>query len=130
MFPKELKKKMHYLMEKTKNYKRYILNFAMAYGGREEVIDAAKKVTEMVKSGKLNVEDINEDVFSKNLYFNDEPDLIIRTGGEVRTSNFLIWQAAYSEWYFMIDKLWPEFEKEDLIRCIKEYGKRDRRFGR
>lgn len=130
MFPKELQEKMYYIMEHTKKYKRHTINFAMAYGGREEVIDATIKIAKQIKEGKLDIKDINEKTFDKNLYTSDEPDLIIRTGGEVRTSNFLIWQAAYSEWYFMIDKLWPEFEKEDLIKCIEEYGKRDRRFGR
>jgi len=129
MFPNDVQESMREVMERTKNYSDYVINFAMAYGGRTEVIDATRKVAEMVKNGKINVEDINEEVFSKNLYFNDEPDLIIRTGGEKRTSNFLIYQGAYSEWIFL-DKMWPEFEKEDLINCIEEYGKRDRRFGR
>ncbi len=129
MFPKMVQESMNEVMEKTKDYKDYIINFAMAYGGRTEVIDAAKKIAEMVKNGKLNVEDINEEVFSKNLYFKDEPDLIIRTGGEKRTSNFLIYQGAYAEWLFL-EKMWPEFEKEDLKEAIVEYGKRKRRFGR
>ncbi len=129
MFPKDVQESMKRIMEKTKDYNDYIINFAMAYGGRTEVIDATKKVAEMVKDGKINVEDINEEVFSKNLYFNDDPDLIIRTGGEKRTSNFLIFQGAYAEWLFL-DKMWPEFEKEDLKEAIVEYGKRKRRFGK
>ena len=129
MFPKDVQESMKEIMEKTKDYSNYVINFAMAYGGRTEVIDATRKVAEMVKNGKINVEDINEEVFSKNLYFNDEPDLIIRTGGEKRTSNFLIYQGAYSEWIFL-EKTWPEFEKEDLKKAIVEYGERERRFGR
>ncbi len=129
MFPKDVQESMKEIMEKTKKYNNYVINFAMAYGGRSEVVDATKRIVEMVKNGKLNVDDINEEVFSKNLYFNDEPDLIIRTGGEKRTSNFLIYQGAYSEWIFL-DKMWPEFEKEDLKKAILEYGERERKFGR
>ena len=129
MFPKDLQKLMHSITEKTKNNKGFIINFAMAYGGRQEVIDAVKKLVTRIKKGKLDIDQINESTFSKNLYTSDEPDLIIRTGGERRTSNFLIWQANYSEWVFL-DKLWPEFEKQDLIECLKDYSKRERRFGR
>ena len=129
MFPKDLQKIMHSITEKTKNNKGFIINFAMAYGGRQEVIDAVKKLVTRIKKGKLDIDQINESTFSKNLYTSDEPDLIIRTGGGRRTSNFLIWQANYSEWVFL-DKLWPEFEKQDLIECLKDYSKRERRFGR
>lgn len=129
MFPKDIQEKMNYLMEKTKNYDGYIVNFAMAYGGRAEVIDAVKRIAEQVKKGQLDIENINEESFSKNLYMEDEPELIIRTGGEKRTSNFLIWQSNYSEWFFL-EKMWPEFEKEDLVKVIYEYSKRERRFGK
>lgn len=128
-FPKDIQKVMHRLMEKTKNHKSYQINFAMAYGGREEVIDAVKKVVESIKKGKLNIEEINEKTFGKNLYLNHEPDLVIRTGGEHRTSNFLIWQSHYSEWFFL-EKMWPEFEKEDLIKVMEDFSKRERRFGK
>lgn len=129
MFPKDLQERMYKIMEKTKNYNRYIVNFAMAYGGRAEVTDAAKKIAQQVKEGKLNVEDINEEVFRKNLYLCDDPDMIIRTGNVTRISNFLPFQGAYSE-YFFLEKMWPEFEKEDLIKCIEEFKTRGRRFGR
>ena len=129
MFPKDIQEKMHEIMDKTKKYNQHIVNFAMAYGGREEVIDAVKKIGEQVKQGKLNIEEINEETFSKNLYSSDEPDLIIRTGGEKRTSNFLIWQSHYSEWFFL-EKFWPDFEKEDLINVIEDYKNRERRFGK
>ena len=129
MFPKEIQEKMNYLMEKTRHYNNYIINFAMAYGGREEVIDATKKILEQIEQGKLNIDQVNEETFSRNLYMNDEPDLIIRTGGEKRTSNFLVWQSHYSEWIFL-EKMWPEFEKEDLIKAIDDFSQRQRRFGK
>jgi tritrans,polycis-undecaprenyl-diphosphate synthase [geranylgeranyl-diphosphate specific] len=129
LFPKDIQRLMKELMDYTKNNKGYTLNLAMAYGGRQEVIDAVRKMAIQIKKGKLNLDNINEETFSKNLYMVDEPDLIIRTGGEKRTSNFLIWQANYSEWIFL-EKFWPEFEKEDLELCLEEYSRRKRRFGR
>jgi len=100
----------------------------MAYGGREEVVDATVKIAEQVKAGKLSIEDINEETFSRNLYTSDEPDLIIRTGGERRSSNFLAFQSAYSEWIYL-EKMWPEFTKQDFVDAIQEYTTRNRRFG-
>lgn len=129
MFPKDIQDKMHYLMNMTKDYDNYVINFAMAYGGRQEIIDATKKIAEQIKKGKLDIDQINEELFANNLYMEDEPELIIRTGKEHRTSNFLNFQSAYSEWIFF-EKMWPEFEKDDLIACIEEYKKRERRFGR
>jgi len=129
LFPKEVQKAMNELMEKTKDNIPYIVNFAMAYGGQEEVIDAVKKISEQVKEGKLDINKINEESFKDYLYLKDSPELIIRTGGEKRTSNFLNYQAAYSEWIYL-EKMWPEFEKEDFEECIKEYSSRQRRFGR
>jgi len=129
MFPKDIQEKIKKVMDKTKKNKKYIINFAMAYGGREEVIDAVKKVAEQVKKGKLDIDDINDETFSRNLYFSDEPDLIIRTGGERRSSNFLPYQSAYSEWIFL-DKMWPEFTKQDFKIAIENYMNRERRFGR
>lgn len=129
MFPQDIQDMLTEIMAKTKDHTRYILNFAMAYGGRAEVIDATKRIAEQVKEGKLDVEAINEETFSKNLYFSAEPDLIIRTGGEHRTSNFLPFQGAYAEWIF-VEKLWPEFEQEDFKACLEEYAGRQRRFGR
>jgi len=129
MFPRGVRERMEEIMERTKNHDKYVINFAMAYGGRAEVVDAVKKIAEQIKKGKLKIEDINEESFSRNLYMVDEPDLIIRTGGTKRMSNFLPLQGAYSELIFL-DKMWPEFEKEDFIKCVKEYGERERRFGR
>ena len=129
MFPKDVQERMNKLMEMTKDYSDYKVNFAMAYGGREEVIDAVRKLADDLKNGKVNIDQINEEVFAKNLYMDSNPELIIRTGGEKRTSNFLIWQSHYSEWIFL-DKLWPEFEKEDFLACIEDYNNRQRRFGK
>lgn len=129
MFPKDIQEKMKDLMDRTKGHKGHLINFAMGYGGRAEVMDAVRRVAEQVKAGTLDVDNINEEVFGKNLYMTDEPDLVIRTGGDHRTSNFLIWQANYSEWFFL-EKMWPEFEKDDLIKVIEEYGRRERRFGK
>ncbi len=129
MFSKEIQDAMYSIMEKTKDNTKYIINFAMAYSGRGEIVDAVRKIAEQVKNGKLDINSINEEIFSKNLYMEDQPDLIIRTGGDHRTSNFLNFQAAYSEWIFL-DKTWPEFEKQDFEQCIIEYGNRERRFGK
>ena len=129
MFPKNVQERMYKIMDLTKNYNKYIINFAMAYGGREEVLDATKKVAQLVKKGKLQVEDINEEVFAQGLYMKDEPDLIIRTS-ESRLSGFLPWQSTYSEIIFLPDVLWPEFDKRDFVACINEYQKRKRRFGK
>lgn len=129
LFDDELHNLMNEIMERTKDNNNLTINLAMAYGGQEEVIDAVKKIAEQVKKGELNVNKINEEVFENNLYMKSSPELVIRTGGERRTSNFLNYQAAYAEWIFL-EKLWPEFEKEDFVECLQEYSKRERRFGR
>ncbi len=129
MFPEDIQESMKKVMEKTKKYKKHIINIALAYGGRSEIVDATKRIAQEVKEGKLDIEKINEELFADHLYMKDEPDMIIRTGGEKRSSNFLNYQAAYSEWFYL-EKMWPEFEKEDFIQCIEEFKKRDRRFGR
>ncbi|MCK5283352.1 MAG: di-trans,poly-cis-decaprenylcistransferase [Nanoarchaeota archaeon] len=129
MFPNEMVEDMHRLMERTKGNKNYIVNFAMAYGGRAEIVDAVKKIAKEVKNNKISVNEIDEELVTQNLYLADEPDFIIRPGGEKRISNFLIWQSHYSEWIF-VDKLWPEFTKADIIDSIDEFKSRKRRFGR
>lgn len=129
MFPENVREKIKEIMELTKNHDKYIINFAMAYGGREEVVDATVKIAEQVKNGSLNINEINETIFENNLYMKDQPDLIIRTGGEKRVSNFLTFQGAYSEYVF-VEKMWPEFEKEDFVECLTEYSERKRRFGK
>ena len=128
MFPKDIRKAMLDIMEKTKKHNGFVVNFAMAYGGRQEIVDAFKKIAKKIKENKIKINNINEKLIKQNLYLKSEPDLVIRPGGEIRTSNFLTWQSVYSEWMF-INKLWPEFTKDDLINCIKEFNKRERRFG-
>jgi len=129
MFPKNLVDIIDKIVEKTKNNDGFVINFALAYGGREEITDAFKKIAQKILNGELNPEDIDEKLVQENLYLSSEPDLIIRTGGEKRTSNFLMWQSSYSEWFF-IDKTWPELSKEDLISIFEEFKQRDRRFGK
>lgn len=129
MFPQPVQDGMRRLMELTKDNTPYRVNFAMAYGGREEVLDAVKKIGEDIKKGAVDVEKLNEELFGKYLYLNSDPELIIRTGGEKRTSNFLAWQGIYSEWFFL-EKTWPEIEKADLVAVLEEFRQRERRFGR
>ena len=118
-------------MDDTKDNKRMTLTLCLSYSGRWEIVDAVKNVAEKVKSGELDVEQIDENCFSKYLSTSDMPDpeLLIRTSGEERISNFLLWQLAYSEFYFT-DKLWPDFGKEDLYSAIISYQNRERRFGK
>ena len=118
----QLQEMINRIEEKTKKYNDYIINFAIAYSGRQEILSAVKKLIEREK-------EINEKNFQDCLWLSDEPDFIIRTGGEKRTSNFLPWQSVYSEWIFL-DKMWPEFTKQDLKKAIKEFKKRERRFGK
>ena len=117
-------------MERTKNNTGVTFNIALNYGGRDEIVRAVKKIAEQVKEGKIKIEDINEEMISNNLYTEGmpDPDLVIRTSGEIRLSNFLPWQVVYSEFLF-VDKNWPDFSEEDLDNAIIEYQKRTRKFG-
>ncbi len=124
LLPQDLCDSCLKLEGETAHHSDFIVNFCIAYGGRQELIEAVKKIIR----NKINAEDIDEDVISKNLYLQSEPDMIIRTGGEKRSSNFLSWQSGYSEWFFL-DKMWPEFEKEDLLNCVEEFKRRKRNFG-
>ena len=117
-------------MERTKNNTGITFNIALNYGGRDEIVRAVKKIAEQLENDKIKVEDINEEMISNNLYTEGEPDpdLVIRTSGEIRLSNFLPWQVVYSEFLF-IDKNWPDFSEKDLDEAIIEYQKRTRKFG-
>ncbi|RLF42188.1 MAG: di-trans,poly-cis-decaprenylcistransferase [Thermoplasmata archaeon] len=129
--PQDIQKAAKDLMEKTKDYNNYSLNIALAYGGREEILQAIRKIAEDVEKGEIKPEEITEEDFSKYLYTKDipDPDLILRTSGEERISNFLLWQLAYSELYFS-DVYWPAFQKKDFLKAISTYQQRKRRFGR
>jgi len=124
-FAKNLLREIEHLEESTKNNDGLILNIAFNYGGRAEIVDAAKKIIK-----KENINKINEEEFSKNLYLSDTPEveLLIRTGGEKRLSNFLLWELAYAELYFC-DTYWPDFSEDDLKAAIEDFNQRERRFG-
>lgn len=117
--------------EKTKSNTGITIGLCINYGGRDELIKAVKDISKSVKDGKIDVENIDEDTIKQNLYTKEleYPDLVIRTGGEQRISNFLIWQLAYSELYFT-DVYWPDFDKEELKKAIDEYERRNRRYGK
>lgn len=121
------------LEEKTKTYTGHYLNIAVAYGGRDEIVDSVRKIATFVQEGRLKPQDIDQKTIEQSLYTsyleNPEPDLVIRTSGEERLSGFLLWQSAYSELVFQ-DEYWPDFRKIDLMRAIRTYQKRSRRFGK
>ncbi|MGV8151394.1 MAG: polyprenyl diphosphate synthase [Candidatus Woesearchaeota archaeon] len=125
LFPKDVIDVCEKIMYKTKDNDNLIVNFAFGYGGREEILDAVKKIV----SENPSPESITEQYFADHLYIRSDADIVIRTGGAVRTSNFLPWQTIYSEWFF-IEKTWPEFEKEDLKKVLDEFKERERRFGK
>ena len=114
----------------TKNNSGIVMNIALNYGSREEIVHAVREIAEEAKDGSLAPEDITSETLSEHLYTKNQPDpdLIIRTSGEERLSNFMLWQAAYSEFYFS-RKLWPDFNKNDLYAAIADFQKRGRRFG-
>jgi len=130
LLPQDLREAIRYAEEKTKDYGDYNFNLAVGYGGREEIVQGIRKIAEAVKEGKLRASDISEKTFSDYLYTKDvpDPDLILRTSGEERISNFLLWQLAYSELYFS-DIYWPGFRKIDFLRAVRSYQLRKRRFG-
>ena len=128
LFPDDLRKEMEELIEETKDNDGFRVNFAVGYGGRAEIVDSIKKIIQKINNKEIGTKDVNEEMVSENLYLKSEPDIMIRPGGEKRMSNFLLWECAYSELFF-IDKLWPEFEKEDLVKVIEEFKARERRFG-
>lgn len=127
----EMNREIDKIEAQTRDHDRFIINIAISYGGRAEIVDAVKKIAEEIQSGNLSVDAIDEDLFSRYLYTEGlpDPDLIIRTSGEERLSGFLLWQSAYSELYFT-EVYWPAFRKIDFWRAIRIYQQRERRFGR
>jgi len=132
LLPKKLQEMIRQVEESTKDYDERFLNVALAYGGRAEIVDATRKIAQKVESGNLSPGDINEQLFEGYLYTahmpKQDPDLIIRTSGEERLSGFLLWQCAYSELCFL-DINWPDFRRIDLLRAVRTYQRRKRRFG-
>jgi undecaprenyl diphosphate synthase len=127
----DMRQKISRIEDQTKNNKSLFLNVAFSYGSRAEIIDATKKIAELVLNNKISISDINEELLVKNLYNHEipDPDLLIRTAGDLRISNFMLWQIAYSELYFT-KKYWPDFSKKDLLLAIKDFNKRERRYGK
>lgn len=129
--PKKCLKELKEAIEETKNNTRMTLTLALSYGSRAEMIDAIKKVALDVKAGEIAVEDINEELYQNYLYTHNlpDPELLIRTSGEQRISNFMLWQSAYTEFYFT-PIFWPDFHREALYEAIIAYQNRERRFGK
>ena len=132
LLPKSLQELIREVEEATKDYDQHFLNVALAYGGRAEIVDATKKIALEIERGRLKPDGINEQVFENHLYTahlpKQDPDLIIRTSGEERLSGFLLWQSAFSELCFL-DVYWRDFRRIDLLRAVRTYQKRKRRFG-
>ena len=128
--PAAMEAKIKAAKSRTADNKSLILNIALSYGGRQDIVRAAKGLARALKSGTVDEDSVTEEVFGRYLYTAGlpDPDLLIRTGGELRISNFLLWQTAYTELYFT-PVLWPDFGKEDFLRAIEEYRSRQRRFG-
>jgi undecaprenyl diphosphate synthase len=130
MLPQKCYNELIAAMDKTAGNTGLVLTLALSYSSRLEIVQAAKDIAYKVRNGKMDIDDINEESFGDNLYTSDMPDpeLLIRTSGEYRISNYLLWQIAYAELYFT-PKLWPDFRRDDLFEAIVDYQKRERRFG-
>jgi len=128
--PSKTRKEVERAIELTKNNKTLHLNIALSYGSRNEIVNAVKNIIKDYENNKIDIEEINEESFKKYLFTNDmpDPDLLIRTSGELRLSNFLLYQLAYTEFYFT-EVLWPDFNKNELIKAIENYQQRKRRYG-
>jgi undecaprenyl diphosphate synthase len=131
MLPKSAQKELLDVIKKTEKNSRMVLTLALSYGSREEIISAIKKISDKVKNNIISLDSIDESIINQHLYTQNLPDvdLLIRTSGEHRISNFLLWQIAYAELYFT-DVLWPDFKEDDLYEAIISYQKRERRFGK
>ena len=129
--PKNARKELNEVIKKTKNNTALTLTLALSYGSRDEIVNVIKNISKKVVNNKLQIEEINENVINNHLYTFSLPDVdfLIRTSGEKRISNFLLWQIAYAELYFT-NTLWPDFKKENLFNAIVEYQNRERRFGK
>jgi len=127
----KLKAKILEVEEFSKDNKNLILNVAFSYGARQELVEATKKIAIAIENKSININDINENLLKNFLYKPEipDPDLLIRTGGDFRVSNFLLWQIAYTELYFC-NKMWPEFGKQDLLKAINNFNQRERRYGK
>lgn len=127
----KLKAKILEVQEFSKDNKNLILNVAFSYGARQELVEATKKIAIAIENKSININDINENLLKNFLYKPEipDPDLLIRTGGDFRVSNFLLWQIAYTELYFC-NKMWPEFGKQDLLKAINNFNQRERRYGK
>jgi tritrans,polycis-undecaprenyl-diphosphate synthase [geranylgeranyl-diphosphate specific] len=130
LLPKRVQKSIDTVMKKTTDHDQYYYNMCVAYGGRQEIVDAIKNIAKDVRDGKIGINKINEGLVSSYLYTQDipDPDLIIRTSGEERISNFLLWQMAYAELYFT-DVFWPGLTKVEFLKAIRDYQLRRRRYG-
>jgi len=130
LIPESVREAIKEAEDATAHYDKRLFNIAIGYDGRLEIIDSFKKIIEQVQAGEITIDDVDEELVSKNLYTGglEDPNLIIRTSGEERLSGFLLWQSSYSELYFC-ETLWPELRKVDFIRAIRSYQERERRFG-
>ncbi len=131
LLPEKARKELLAVIDKTKHNNRMTLTLALSYGSREELLNAVKVISDKVKNNIISIDTIDESIINQHLYTRDLPDvdLVIRTSGEHRISNFLLWQIAYAEFYFT-DVLWPDFKEDDLYEAIISYQKRERRFGK
>ncbi len=131
MMPKSAQKELLEVMEKTKNNSRMTLTLALSYGSREEIVSAVKKISDKVKNNIISIDAIDDSIINEHLYTQNLPDvdLLIRTSGEHRISNFLLWQIAYAELFFS-EVMWPDFREEHLYEALMSYQKRERRFGK
>ncbi len=128
--PKAVRSELERVMEATKHYERWHLILALSYGGRTEIADAVRTIAEKVRAGELDPAQVDETLISRHLYLPDvpDPDLMIRTSGELRLSNFLLWELSYAEFYFT-DTLWPDFREPSFAEALAEYSRRQRRYG-